>query len=276
MMAGGRGGSAGASGAGAGRGGNTGAAGRAGATGAAGGAGAGGSAGSGGSVVNKVFNTCRFHFGALEGAARGSSALTQQIDIFTPGWMGQKDTFDMMLGLHRGERGRRAGRARSRSSSPTWPRSTPSATSVGATATSRAAARNNDLCHNGAADIQQNLTNILNVYKSYAQGFASCYGTTGRSSSRWSRTGTSTRSPTQTQAMTDAQAGQIMGQFVDGHEVLCRTRSSRWTSRPGWAATAPTTAQNWYSHFDMTKFTFINTSGGGTDATSAKIRQRTP
>jgi len=28
----------------------------------------------------------------------------------------------------------------------------------------------------------------------------------------------------------------------------------------------------WYSNFDMTKFTFINTSGGSTDATSTKIR----
>jgi hypothetical protein len=30
--------------------------------------------------------------------------------------------------------------------------------------------------------------------------------------------------------------------------------------------------KEWYSHFDLTKFSFINTSGGSTDATSTKIR----
>jgi hypothetical protein len=30
--------------------------------------------------------------------------------------------------------------------------------------------------------------------------------------------------------------------------------------------------KDWYANFDMSKFTFINTSGGSTDATSAKNR----
>ena len=30
--------------------------------------------------------------------------------------------------------------------------------------------------------------------------------------------------------------------------------------------------KNWYSYFDMSQFTFINTSGGGTDAATAQIR----
>jgi len=34
----------------------------------------------------------------------------------------------------------------------------------------------------------------------------------------------------------------------------------------------PNNGANWYTNFDMSLFTFINTSGGGTDANNVKIR----
>jgi hypothetical protein len=270
---GGRGGSTGASGVG-GRGGTTGAAGRGGALGAAGAAGSGGatggSAGSSG-VVNKVFNSCRFHFGALEGTARGSSALTQQIDIFTPGWMGQKDTFDMMgVCTETAAGGPLAGKipvvvayVAAFYAKRHFGRCDCNVTTCGA---------NNDLCHNGAADIQQNLTSIVNVYKSYAQGFASCYGTTKPIIFEMEPDWYQYTITEQTQAMTEAQAGTIMGQFVDAVRQVLPNAVFSMDISPWTGSNGADNGAEWFSHFDMTKFTFINTSGGGTDATSTKIR----
>jgi len=281
-MSGGRGGSAGTSGVGgAGRGGTTGAAGRGGSSGAAGAAGrggasgtAGGSAGTGGSgnvVLNKVFSSCRFHFGALEGAARGSSALTQQIDMFTPGWMGQKDTFDMTnTCTETASNGPLAGKipvvvayVAAFYAKRHFGRCDCNVTTCGA---------NNDLCHNGAADIQQNLTNIINVYKSYAQGFASCYGTTKPIIFEMEPDWYQYTITEQSQPMTATQAGTIMGQFVDALRASLPNAVFSMDISPWVGANGADNGAEWFSHFDMTKFTFINTSGGGTDATSTKIR----
>ena len=138
---------------------------------------------------------------------------------------------------------------------------------------------NNDLCHYGAADINSNLTNIVNVYKSYAQGFANCYGTTkpivfemepdfyqyagsGQQSSPW----------------TYQQAGQIMSQFVNAMKPYLPNAAFSMDISP-WVGTNNNTGgdgadngKNWYSYFDMSLFTFINTSGGGTQAGAANIR----
>jgi hypothetical protein len=132
---------------------------------------------------------------------------------------------------------------------------------------------NNDLCHYGAADIQQNLTNIINVYKSYAQGFASCYGTTKpivfEMEPDWYQY---TYTSQQTMALTEAQAGTIMGQFVDAVRQYLPNAYFSLDISPWVGNNGSDNGKEWYSHFDMTKFSFINTSGGSTDATSAKIR----
>jgi hypothetical protein len=273
---GGRGGSGGTTGGGgAGRGGTTGAAGRGGSSGAGGAAGsagaAGGAAGTGNVVLNKVFNSCRFHFGALEGTARGSSALTQQIDMFTPGWMGQKDTFDMMNTC-----------TETAANGPLAGKIPVVVAYVAAFYAKRHFGRcdcnvntcgtNNDLCHNGAADIQQNLTNIINVYKSYAQGFASCYGTTKPIIFEMEPDWYQYTISEQSQPMTATQAGTIMGQFVDTVRQYLPNAVFSMDISPWVGANGADNGADWFSHFDMTKFTFINTSGGGTDATSTKIR----
>ena len=282
-IAGGRGGSSGTSGVGGGRGGTTGAAGRGGASGAVGAAGsggggaagaAGGSAGRGGSggslVVNKVFNSCRFHFGALENAARATT-LTPQIDIFTPGWMGQKDTFDMMgVCTATAAGGPLAGKV------PVivaYVAAFYAKRHFGRCDCNVSAMRhNNVLCHNGVADIQQNLTSILNVYKSYAQGFASCYGTTKPIIFEMELDWYQYTITEQTQAMTEAQAGTIMGQFVDAIRQVFRTHSSRWTSRRGWEVTAPTTGRRLVLALRHEEVDLHQHVGWGTDVDVEKIR----
>ena len=260
-MAGGTGGAAGA------RGGTGGASG-----GRGGSAGAGGSGGTGGTavvVVNKVFNSCRFHFGAID--SKANSALVQQLDIFTPGWMGQKDTFDMMnVCTQTASNGQFVNKVpvivayvAAFYAKRHFGRCDCNVTSCGS---------NNDLCHNGAADIQQNLAAIVNVYKSYAQGFANCYGTTKPIIFEMEPDWYQYTITQQTQPMTAAQAGTIMGQFVDAVKQVLPNAVFSLDISPWVGSNGMDNGAAWYANFDMTKFTFINTSGGSTDATSTKIR----
>src|SRR5450432_993800 len=205
-----------------GKGGATGSGGAAGAPGSGGhggsGAGTGGQVGTGGTMsVDKVFNPCRFHFGTIDSVAKANPSIIPQIDYFTPGWMGQKDTFDMSsVCTEANAGGALAGKV------PVI------VAYVAAFYAKRhfglcdcnvsTCGANNDLCHLGAADINSNLTNIINVYKSYAQGLAGCYGTTRPlifemepDFYQYTLAGTSG----QTQPWTAAQAGTIMSQFVN-------------------------------------------------------------
>jgi hypothetical protein len=132
---------------------------------------------------------------------------------------------------------------------------------------------NQDLCHYGAQYIQQDLSAILNVYASYAQGYASCYGTTRpiifeMEPDFYQYTYTSS----QTQPMTEAQAGTIMGQFVSTIKKYLPNAVFSMDVSPWVGSNGSDNGKEWYSHFDMTKFTFVSTSGGGTNANTAKIR----
>jgi hypothetical protein len=201
-----------------------------------------------------------------------------QIDYFTPGWMGQKDTFDMSgVCTEANAGGALAGKV------PVI------VAYVAAFYVKRhfglcdcnvsTCGANNDLCHYGAADITNNLNNIVNVYKSYAQGFASCYGTKKPivfemepDFYQYTYTGV------ETAPWTFAQAGQIMSQFVAAIKTYLPNAAFSMDISP-WVGTNNNTGgdgsdngKNWYSYFDMSQFTFINTSGGGTRAASATIR----
>ena len=241
--------------------------------------GTGGITGTGGAMAaDQMFDPCRFHFGTIDSVAKANPSMIPQIDFFTPGWMGQKDTFDMSYVCTEANAGgalankvpvivayvaafyvkRHSGLCDC------------NVTTCGA---------NNDLCHYGAADITNNLTNIVNVYKSYAQGFAGCFGTTRPivfemepDFYQYTYTGI------ETAPWTFAQAGQIMSQFVAAVKTYLPNAAFSMDISP-WVGTNNNTGgdgsdngKNWYSYFDMSQFTFINTSGGGTDAATATIR----
>jgi hypothetical protein len=198
--------------------------------------------------------------------------MIPQLDFFTPGWMGQRDTFDMSYVCTEGN----AGGALA-SQVPVI------VAYVAAFYSKRHFGRcdcnvktcgtNNDLCHYGAADITQNLTAIVDVYKSYAQGFASCYGTTRplvfEMEPDWYQY---TYTSSQTQPMTTAQAGTIMGQFVAAVKAYLPNAYFSMDISPWVDSNGADNGAAWYANFDMTQFTFINTSGGGTDANNTFIR----
>ena len=77
----------------------------------------------------------------------------------------------------------------------------------------------------------------------------------------------------QTQPMSLSQAGQIMGQFVAAIRESLPNAIFSMDISP-WVApdNGGDNGQEWYSNFDMSAFTFVNTSGGGTDAASTRIR----
>jgi hypothetical protein len=265
---GGRSGSAGAGGASGGTAGAGGMLAVAGTSGVSGGGGAGGAPTSVGS--NQVFSQCRFHFGTTDGIAKNNPAMIEQLDFFTPGWMGQKDTFDMQYVCDYTKPG------------GTFAKQVPAVVAYVAAFYAKrianlkdcnASGAQQDLCVAGAKVIQDNLAKIVAVYESYAQGFADCYGTTRPIIFMMEPDFYQYTISNQAQPWTGAQAGKIMSQFVSAIKKHLPNAVFSMDISP-WVAPndGEDNGKQWYANFDMTQFTFINTSGGGTNAATAKIR----
>jgi hypothetical protein len=130
-----------------------------------------------------------------------------------------------------------------------------------------------DLCGVGAEFIAQDWTKILNAYRSYSQGFASCYGTTRpiifEMEPDWYQyTGSG-----QSQPWTATEAGSRMTELVNALKTnLPNARFSMDVSPWVAPSNGSDNGAQWYSNFDMSLFSFVNTSGGGTNADTAKIR----
>jgi len=222
-------------------------------------------------VARSTFSPCRFHFGTIDSKARSAgSALITQLDYFTPGWMLNASFDHSSVCTEVNSGGALAGKI---------------PVVVGYVAAGIAkrdhslcdcnvsGCSGGDLCKYGAQYIRQDWTKILNGYRSYSQGYASCYGTSKpiifEMEPDWYQyTGTS-----QTQPWTAAQAGQYMAELVAALRTnLPNARFSMDVSP--WVApnNGSDNGRSWYSNFDLSLFTFVNTSGGGTSAGTAKIR----
>ncbi len=252
-------------------------------TGSGGATGAGGKTGTGGLTGNgTAFGQCRFHFGTIDAIARANTSVIPQLDFYTPGWMASiSDTFDMGYVCTDTKAG------------GTFANQVPVIVAYAAAfyvkrhsgladCNAAPAGSTADLCHQGADAIQTNLAAIVNVYKSFGQGFAACYGTTRpiifEMEPDFYQYTYNTGTTVQTKPWTYAQAGQIMGQFVGAMKASLPNALFSMDISP-WVGTNNNTGSNgsdnganWYSNFDMTQFTFINTSGGSTNAAAAQIR----
>jgi len=244
----------------------------AGGTGSGTGTGGGGDAGggSGGSGVNAVdvFGSCRFHFGAIDQFARNNPDIAAQLDFFTPGWMGVSDTFDQGYVCDDTESG-----------GPLEGLVPVVVAYVAAFYAKRHSGLNDcnvgspDLCTHGALYIKDNLESILNVYRSYAEGYANCYGTERPIVFEMEPDYYQYTYDSQTNPMTPAEAASIMNQFVGAIRERLPNAVFSMDISP-WVA--PNNGEDhgaeWFSNFDMSLFTFVNTSGGSTDASAEKIR----
>jgi len=215
-----------------------------------------------------IFGSCRFHFGAIDQFARDNPSIRAQLDFFTPGWMGLKDTFDQ--------------KGVCDDTAPGGPLEGLVPVVVAYVAAFYAKRHNGlndcnvgspDLCTHGALFIKQNLSNILDVYRSYAQGYAQCYGTTRPIVFEMEPDYYQYTTSSQTDPMTPQEAGSIMSQFVGVIREHLPNAVFSMDISP-WVApnNGSDHGADWYSNFDMSLFTFVHTSGGSTDATSPTIR----
>ncbi len=125
------------------------------------------------------FSQCRFHFGTTRDAVyklpSGQRAgYVAPLDFYTAGWMGYSDTFSLRSVCDDTKPG------------ALFEGKIPFIVSYLAAFYAKNHAQLTDcnvgsgpnLCVEGAQFIRDNMQAILDIYEVYAQGFASCYGTT--------------------------------------------------------------------------------------------------
>jgi hypothetical protein len=231
----------------------------------------GSAAGTGGTAPSgKVFSQCRFHFGTTDGIAKNNPQLIEQLDFFTPGWMGLSDTFDQQYVCDYTKPG------------GTFEKQVPAivayvaafyAKRVGNLKDCNAPGAQQDLCVAGAQIIMRDLSKIIAIYESYAKGYAGCYGTTRPIIFMMEPDFFQYTISNQSNPWSPAQAGQIMSQFVNAIKKHLPNAVFSMDVSP-WVPpnNGEDQGRQWFSNFDMSLFTFINTSGGSTNGNTAKIR----
>jgi hypothetical protein len=218
----------------------------------------------------KVWKQCRFHFGAIADVARNRPELVRELDFFTPGWMGLKDTFDMQHVCNDTKPG------------ATFEAQVPAIVSyvaafyakrIGNLQDCNVAGATATLCVTGAQIVQRDLAKIEAVYENYAAGFADCYGTTRPIIFMMEPDFYQYTVETQSQPWSAAQAGQIMTQFVQAirkhlPNAVFSMDISPWVKPDN----GSDNGKQWFASFDLSLFAFVHTSGGHTDGSTATIR----
>jgi len=130
-----------------------------------------------------------------------------------------------------------------------------------------------DLCTYGAAVIKQHLSTIVGIYQSYAQGYKNCLPQDQPIIFEMEPDWYQYTLSSQTNPLSASEAGNIMGQFVQAIRNILPNAYFSMDISP-WVPpnNGSDHGATWYANFDLSPFTFVNTSGGGTDAGNAKIR----
>lgn len=219
-----------------------------------------------------AFSQCRFHFGTIDSVAKNAGAsMIGQLDFFTPGWMGTNgDTFDQAYVCEEGKQGAVLGNL------------VPVVVSyIAAGYVKRhhnlcdgnvSGCSGGDLVKNGAQYIAQDWSAILAEYKSFAAGYANCWGTTRpiifEMEPDWYQYTISNQSA----PWTPAQAGSRMTELVNTLKASLPNARFSIDVSPWVDANGTDNGKAWFANFDLSLFTFVNTSGGGTNANTTKIR----
>jgi hypothetical protein len=242
-----------------------------------GGGGGGGSAGHGGMAPqNVVFKECRLHFGTVEQLAHNNPSLISELDFFTPAWMGQSDNFNQGHVCDEAKPGAEFGNLVpvivAYVSAFYVKRHHNNLCDCNVQTCGQTDGRPNDLCNFGAQYVKQDVDKIVEVYRNYAKGYADCYGTTRPIVFEMEPDWYQYTEDTQISPMTVAEAAMIMTRYVDAIKESLPNAYFSLDISPWVEGNGATNGKNWYSSFDLTKFTFINTSGGNTQAATEKIR----
>jgi hypothetical protein len=188
--------------------------------------------------------------------------LIQQLDMFTPGWIGQSDSFDMKYLCDE-------------AASP-FAGVVPAMVAYVIAFTARRdqglqdcnVSGTTNLCKYGATYLRGHKDRILAQYAMYAKGFAGACGTTKPLIWMMEPDYYQYSSGGDAQALTPKEAGDFMTQMV----ATVRQNLPNAVFSLDVSPWIPNNGRDWYSNFSLGDFTFINTSGGGTDANNSKIR----
>jgi hypothetical protein len=248
-----------------------------GAGGGASGAGPSGGAGGGGTAGGPpIFSQCRLHFGTIDSKAKENPSMIPELDFFTPGWMGLEDTFDQKYVCDEAKEGAVLGKQVpvivAYVSAFYVKRHHGKLCDCNVNECGQTDGKANDLCHFGAKYIQQDVAAIVAVYESYAKGYAACYGTTRPIVFEMEPDWYQYTISEQEDPMTKAEAGSILAQFVAAIQKHLPNARFSIDISPWVDDNGTTNGQAWYSNFDLSKFSFANTSGGSTLAANTKIR----
>jgi hypothetical protein len=225
--------------------------------------------GSGGSVTNAIpFGDCRFHFCA--GDWTTNAAVQSEIDYFTSGWLLGVNFNHSSVCTETAPGGALAGKLPVMVSyiAADYVKRTHNLCDCNVTTCGSSGGRANDLCNYGAQYITQDWAAILNLYKSNSDGFANCMGdrpVVFEMEPDWYQYAGST----QTQAWSAAQAATNMTALVNAMKSNSKLKAFFSIDISPWI---PNNGSGWYPNFDLSLFTFGNTSGGGTDANNTRIR----
>jgi hypothetical protein len=244
------------------------------------GAGQGGSSGGGSVGMNKVFSECRFHFGTIDTKAKEHPEVIPELDFFTSGWMGLSDTFDQQYVCDEAKDGAVLGKqvpvivayvsafyVKRHHNNVCDCNDPEKETKCG-----RTDGRPNDLCNFGAQYIKQDLSKIVEVYKNYAKGYAACFGTKKPIVFEMEPDWYQYLDTNQVSPMSKSEAASIIKQYVLAMKESLPNAFFSIDVSPWAGENGKDNGKDWYSNFDLSLFTFGNTSGGGTSAATQKIR----
>jgi hypothetical protein len=224
---------------------------------------------------NVVFKECRLHFGTIDQIARDNPSLIPELDFFTPGWMGLSDDFDQDHVCDEAAPGAMLGNLVPvivAYVSAFYVKRHNNLCDCNVYTCGETNGRPNDLCNFGAQHVKQGVDQIVQIYRNYAKGYAACYGTTRPIVFEMEPDWYQYTGSTQVSPMSKAEAGMIMSRYVDAIRESLPNAYFSMDISPWVDDNGATNGKNWYSSFDMTKFLFINTSGGNTQAATDKIR----
>jgi hypothetical protein len=239
----------------------------------------GGSSSVGGSSgSNRVFSQCRFHFGTIDSVAKNAgSAVISQLDFFTPGWM-MNASFDQKYVCDEGNPG--GALANQVPMIVTYIAAnyvknyvSPKLCDCNVGGCGYTSGKTNDLCNFGAERIVANWSKIIDAYKSYSAGYAACYGTTRPIVFKMEPDWYQYTDGSQSAPWSAAQAGSRMSEIVKALKTSLPNARFAIDVSP-WVApnNGSDNGAAWFANFDMSLFSFVATSGGGTNANTAKIR----
>jgi hypothetical protein len=217
----------------------------------------------GGTSGSDVFSQCRFHFGTLDSKARSNPTMLAEIDMFTSGWIGSGEDFNL------------SGVCTQTAPGAAFAGKVPALVSYIIAFTARRDESLQDcnvssganLCNAGATYIRNHLNDrIIPQYVKYAQGFAEACGS--RPMIWMMEPDYYQYTNTDPNKLTPQEAGEIMHTLVTTVKQYLPSAIFSMDISP-WI---PNDGASWFPNFTMSDFTFISTSGGGTAADNTKIR----